>query len=178
MSFMQEHHESKLEETISIPDELKAENDSLLATNENLRSKIEDVINNSNKKTSLSLPKRELELVIKELVSTNEKFATVNKQLFILFNEQSIKKEQQHNIIMQADVIKIIAYELKTLTQSILGYSELLQMDFEQDTNNNNDSMRNNNTFQKVLQVIVMSAKELQKLINEICNATAKNKHI
>jgi len=175
---MQEHHESKLEETISIPDELKAENDSLLATNENLRSKIEDVINNSNKKTSLSLPKRELELVIKELVSTNEKFATVNKQLFILFNEQSIKKEQQHNIIMQADVIKIIAYELKTLTQSILGYSELLQMDFEQDTNNNNDSMRNNNTFQKVLQVIVMSAKELQKLINEICNATAKNKHI
>ena len=126
----------------------------------------------------MSLPKRELELVIKELVSTNEKFATVNKQLFILFNEQSIKKEQQHNIIMQADVIKIIAYELKTLTQSILGYSELLQMDFEQDTNNNNDSMRNNNTFQKVLKVIVMSAKELQKLINEICNATGKNKHI
>ena len=79
---------------------------------------------------------------------------------------------------MQADVIKIIAYELKTLTQSILGYSELLQMDFEQDTNNNNDSMRNNNTFQKVLKVIVMSAKELQKLINEICNATGKNKHI
>jgi signal transduction histidine kinase len=181
MSFMQEHHESKLEETISIPDELKVENDSLLAINENLRSKIEDVINNSNKKkTSLSLPKRELELVIKELVSTNEKFATVNKQLFILFNEQSIKKEQQHNIIMQADVIKIIAYELKTLTQSILGYSELLQMDFEQDTNNNNnnnDSMRNNNTFQKVLQVIVMSAKELQKLINEICNAAAKTEN-
>jgi signal transduction histidine kinase len=179
MSFMQEHHESKLEETISIPDELKAENDSLLSTNENLRSKIEDVINNSNKKkTSLSLPKRELELVIKELVSTNEKFATVNKQLFILFNEQSIKKEQQHNIIIQADVIKIIAYELKTLTQAILGYSELLQMDFEQDTNtNNNDSIRNNNTFQKVLKVIVMSAKELQKLINEICNAAAKTEN-
>lgn len=179
MSFMQEHHESKLEETISIPDELKAENDSLLATNENLRSKIEDVINNSNKKkTSLLLPKRELQLVIKELVSTNEKFATVNKQLFILFNEQSIKKEQQHNIIIQADVIKIIAYELKTLTQAILGYSELLQMDFEQDTNtNNNNSIRNNNTFQKVLKVIVMSAKELQKLINEICNAAAKTEN-
>ncbi|HET7284321.1 MAG TPA: hypothetical protein VFI70_06510 [Nitrososphaeraceae archaeon] len=48
-------------------------------------------------------------------------------------------------------------------------------MDFEQDTNtNNNDSIRNNNTFQKVLKVIVMSAKELQKPINEICNAAAK----
>lgn len=173
MSFMQEHPESKLEETISIPDQLKVENDSLLATNENLRSKIEDVINDSNKKkTSLSLPKRELELV-KELVSTNEKFAIVNKQLFVLFNEQTAKKEQQHNIIMQADIIKIIAYELKTLTQAILGYSELLQMDFEQlaNTNNNNDSMCNNNTFQKILKVIVMSAKELQKLTNEICNA-------
>ena len=126
----------------------------------------------------MSLPKRELQLVIKELVSTNEKFATVNKQLFILFDEQSIKKEEQHNIIIQADVIKIIAYELKTLTQAILGYSELLQMDFEQDTNtNNNDSIRNNNTFQKVLKVIVMSAKELQKLINEICNAAAKTEN-
>ena len=119
---------------------------------------------------TLSLQKRELELVVKELVSTSEKFAAVNKQLFILFNEQTSKKEQQHNIIMQADIIKIIAYELKTLTQSILGHYHLLQMDFEQDTNNNY-SMRNDNTFQKVLQVIVMTAKELQKLINEICNA-------
>lgn len=51
-------------------------------------------------------------------------------------------------------------------------------MDFEQDTNtNNNDSIRNNNTFQKVLKVIVMSAKELQKLINEICNAAAKTEN-
>lgn len=51
-------------------------------------------------------------------------------------------------------------------------------MDFEQDTNtNNNNSIRNNNTFQKVLKVIVMSAKELQKLINEICNAPAKTEN-
>ena len=62
---------------------------------------------------------------------------------------------------MRANIIKIIAYELKTLTQSILGHYDLLQMDFEQDTNNNY-SMRNDNTFQKVLQVIVMTAKELQ----------------
>ena len=74
---------------------------------------------------------------------------------------------------MQADIIKITAYELKTLTQAILGYSGLLQMDFEQD-NNNDDSMLNNDTFQKVLQVIVRSANELQKLINEIFNAADK----
>jgi signal transduction histidine kinase len=173
MSSKLEHHESKLEEIISIPDELKMENDSLLATNEKLRLKIEDVINHSNKKTSLSSSKSELE-ILKELVLTNEKFAAINKQL-ILFNEQNSKKEQQqHNIIMQADIIKITAYELKTLTQAILGYSGLLQMDFEQDNNNDDDSMLNNKTFQKVLQVIVRSANELQKLINEIFNAADK----
>jgi signal transduction histidine kinase len=173
MSSKLEHHESKLEEIISIPDELKMENDSLLATNEKLRLKIEDVINHSNKKTSLSSSKRELE-ILKELVLTNEKFAAINKQL-ILFNEQNSKKEQQqHNIIMQADIIKITAYELKTLTQAILGYSGLLQMDFEQDNNDDDDSMLNNKTFQKVLQVIVRSANELQKLINEIFNAADK----
>ena len=173
MSSKLEHHESKLEEIILLPDELKMENDSLLVTNEKLRLKIEDVINHSNKKTSLSSSKRELEIV-KELVSTNEKFAAINKQL-ILFNEQSCKKEQQqHNIIMQADIIKITAYELKTLTQAILGYSGLLQMDFEQDNNNDDNSMFNNNTFLKVLQVIVRSANELQKLINEIFNAADK----
>jgi hypothetical protein len=46
-------------------------------------------------------------------------------------------------------------------------------MDFEHD-NNNDDSMLNNNTFQKVLQIIVRSANELQKLINEIFNAADK----
>jgi signal transduction histidine kinase len=177
MSSKLEHHESKLEEIISIPDELKMENDSLLATNEKLRLQIEDVIiNHSNKKTSLSSSKHELEIV-KELVLTNEKFAAINKQL-ILFNEQSSKKEQQqHNIIMQADIIKITAYELKTLTQAILGYSGLLQMDFEQDNNNDDDSMLNKNTSQKVLQVIVRSANELQKLINEIFNAADKTEN-
>jgi signal transduction histidine kinase len=74
---------------------------------------------------------------------------------------------------MQADIIKITAYELKTLTQAIFGYSGLLQMDFEQD-NNDVGSMLNKNTFQKILQVIVRSANELQKLINEIFNAADK----
>ena len=75
---------------------------------------------------------------------------------------------------MQADIIKITAYELKTLTQAILGYSGLLQMDFEKGNNDDDNTMLNNNTFQKVLHVIVRSANELQKLINEIFNAADK----
>ena len=109
--------------------------------------------------------KRELVSVNKELVSTNEKFATINKQL-ISFSE----KIKQHDIT-QADFINIAAYELKTLTHVIIGYSELLQMDFEGDDNNNT---YNYNTAKKVLKVIVRSANELQKLINDILNI-AKN---
>jgi signal transduction histidine kinase len=54
------------------------------------------------------------------------------------------------------------------MTHVIIGYSELLQMDFEGDDNNINTY--NYNTAKKVLKVIVRSANELQKLINDILN--------
>ena len=67
----------------------------------------------------------------------------------------------------QADFINIATHELKTLTHVIIGYSELLQMDFEEDDNINT---YNYNTTKKLLKVIVRSANELQKLINDIIN--------
>ena len=49
----------------------------------------------------------------------------------------------------------------------IIGYSELLQMDFEGVDNINT---YNYNSTKKVLKVIIRSANELQKLINDILN--------
>ena len=164
MSYELKDHESKSEDVISRPNKLNVTNDSLLASNEKLKSKIEDI--NQDKQGSLLPSKRELVSVNNELVSTGEKFATINKQL-ISFSE----KIKQHDIT-QADFINIAAYELKTLTHVIIGYSELLQMDFEGDDNINNTY--NYNTAKKVLKVIVRSANELQKLINDILNI-AKN---
>ena len=60
------------------------------------------------------------------------------------------------------------AYELKSLTHAILGYSELLQMDFREENNNNNDFANDSDITKKVLQVIVKSTNELQKLIIKI----------
>ena len=81
------------------------------------------------------------------------------------------EKIKQHDTT-QADFINIATHELKTLTHVIIRYSELLQMDFEGDDNINNTY--NYNTSKKVLKVIVRSANELQKLINDILNI-AKN---
>jgi signal transduction histidine kinase len=154
-------HESKSEDAISRPNKLKVTNNSLLVSNEKLKSKIEGI--NQAKQDSLLLPsKQEPVSVNKKIISTNEKFATINKQV-ISFSE----KIKQHDIT-QADFINIAAYELKTLTHVIIGYSELLQMDFEGDDNNSNTY--NYNTAKKVLHVIVRSANELQKLINDILN--------
>ena len=163
MSYDLKDHESTSEDVISRPNKLKVTNDSLLTSNEKLKSKIEGI--NQAKQDSLLPSKGELVSVNKELVSTNEKFVTINKQL-ISFSE----KIKQHDIT-QADFINIAAYELKTLTHAIIGYSELLQMDFEGDDNINT---YNHNTTKKVLKVIVRSANELQKLINDILNI-AKN---
>src|SRR5690349_11208210 len=108
MSYELKDHESKPEDVISRPNKLKVTNDSLLTSNEKLKSKIEGI--NQAKQDSLLLPsKQEPVLVNKELVSTNEKFATLNKQV-ISFRE----KINQHDIT-QADFINIAAYELKTL---------------------------------------------------------------
>jgi signal transduction histidine kinase len=163
MSYELKDHESKSEDVISRPNKLKVTNDSLLTSNEKLKSKIEGI--NHAKQDSLLPSKQELVSVNKELVSTNEKFATLNKQV-VSFSE----KIKQHDIT-QADFINIAAYELKTLTHVIIGYSELLQMDFEGDDNINT---HNYNTTKKVLKVIIRSANELQKLINDILNI-AKN---
>jgi signal transduction histidine kinase len=95
------------------------------------------------------------------------------RSIFIQFqNEMLVSEKIKQHDTTQADFINIATHELKTLTHVvIIGYSELLQMDFEGDDNINT---YNHNTTKKVLKVIVRSANELQKLINDILNI-AKN---
>jgi signal transduction histidine kinase len=156
------NHESNVEKIISEMEQLKIENDSLLASNEKLRSKIDDIDNQKNRKTSLIFAENQFALLSKELVSANEKFAALNKE-FALSNEQL-----KWSYIKQNEFIKMTAYELKSLTHAILGYSELLQMDFREENNNNDDFANDSDITKKVLQVIVKSTNELQKLIIKI----------
>jgi signal transduction histidine kinase len=61
----------------------------------------------------------------------NEELSAANKELaraLALANEQTKSKEEATR-----DFINIAAHELRTPTQAILGYSELLQILFEQE---------------------------------------------
>jgi signal transduction histidine kinase len=165
------NHESQVEKIISEMEQLKIENDSLLASNEKLRSKIDDIDNQKNRKTSsLVFAENQFALLNKELVSANEKFAALNKE-FALSNEQL---KRYH--VKQTEFIKTAAYELKSLTHAILGYSELLQMDFREENNNNDDFTNDSDITKQVLHVIVKSTNELQKLIIKILDV-AKNEN-
>ena len=86
--------------------------------------------------------------------------------------------------MMQTDFTNITCHEVRTLTHAILGYSEILQMNFEENNRNKNydddddDAMHYNNTAKKILHVIVRSAKELQRSIRDISDpAELKTTH-
>ena len=146
-------------------EKLRLENDSLLALNEKLRSKIKEISQANNNNIFLSSAKGEFESVNDDILSTNQRFATINKQL-ILFNEQISRKKQPQQ--QQQQQHRIIAHELRTLTHAILWYSEMLQIDYEQDSNNSDEGSENIRSKKRILHVIARSANELQKLINEI----------
>jgi signal transduction histidine kinase len=124
-------------------EELKQTSNSLLALNNALKSKTEELA-----KTHADLfeSNHELASVNKELATTNKRFAETNRRFaqvveqlsvankeltrinkeLALANEQTKLKEE-----MTREFINIAAHELRTPTQAILGYSELLQLLFE-----------------------------------------------
>jgi two-component system sensor histidine kinase VicK len=84
--------------------------------------------------------------VVKDnLADTNKQLAEANEQLKI-----------QHK--MQEEFINIASHEIKTHTQSILGYSEISEMEPERS--------------KEYLQPILRNARRLQKLTNDILDVT------
>src|ERR1051325_3965754 len=125
-------------------EELKQTNNSLLASNDSLKSKTEELA-----KTHAELFESDHQLasVNKELATTNRKFAdtnrrfaqlneelsAANKELARVNNELALANEQiKSRQEITKEFINIAAHELRTPTQSILGYSELLQILFEE----------------------------------------------
>jgi hypothetical protein len=90
-----EDYEPTSKDLFSRLEKLRLENDSLLALNEKLRSKIKE-ISQANNNIFLSSAKGEFESVNDDILSTNQRFATINKQL-ILFNEQNSRKNSLSN---------------------------------------------------------------------------------
>jgi CheY-like chemotaxis protein len=121
----------RTEELISKTVELKLSNDSLLSSNEALKSKTEELKKSDN---ALLVSNQGFASVNKQLAETNTrfaetnvKFAEVNEEILTLNKKLVLANEKiKANGKMQTDFINIAAHELRTPTQSILGYSELL----------------------------------------------------
>src|SRR5690349_14801474 len=125
-------------------EELKQTSTSLLASNDSLKSKTEELAKTHaelfESNHQLASVNKELSITNKKFADTNRRFAQVNEELsaankdlarvnneLALANEQ-IKSRQE----ITKEFINIAAHELRTPTQSILGYSELLQILFEE----------------------------------------------
>ena len=116
--------------------------------------------------------------VNEELSEANKELARVNKEL-ALANEQINAHEQETK-----DFISIAAHEFRTPTQSILGYSELLQNMFKEevqkeairgeDGSSNNDCKQHVTQNQKdmALDAIVRNAYRLERLAKDILDVT------
>src|ERR687887_1163905 len=89
------------------------------------------------------------------LSSLNKDLAAANKELAITNNELILANEQlkTHQNIL-TDFITIAAHELRTPVQTIVGYSELLQLLFEEYNNNGNTNENKYNQMKKALDAI------------------------
>ena len=181
-SISEEMLKLKTEELISKTQELKQTSNSLLASNNVLKLKAEE-LDKTNK--ALLESQHELASINKELAAanirfteSNKRFAQVNEQLAVtntelttvikelaLANEQVKVREK-----MTTDFINIAAHELRTPIQSILGYSEILQILSEQEeqSDDNNNNNKTDNEKKKALEAISRNAIRLDKLAKDI----------
>jgi signal transduction histidine kinase len=167
---------SNKQELISKTEQLKQKSDSLLASNDILKLKTEE-LDKSNR--ALFESNHELAIINKELAATNirfadtnTRFAQVNKELSALIEDLALANEQiKSREKMITDFVNIAAHEFRTPTQSIVGYSELLQLLSEQKEQDGlNEKV--NDEKKKALESIIRNADRLDKLATNILDVT------
>ena len=173
---------SNKQELILKTEELRQASDLLLASNDALKSKTEE-LDKTNKALfesnhELASVNRELSQVNKELAATNtrfaetnKEFAQVNKELSALIEELALANEQiKARDKILTDFVNIAAHEFRTPTQSILGYSELLQLLSEEDQGGFNEKA--NDEKNRALESIIRNADRLDKLATNLLDAS------
>ncbi len=95
-----------------------------------------------------------------ELAKANEKFAKVNKELAAVNKELARVNEQiKNHYLKQKEFINIASHELRTPTQSILGYVELLLLEPQSKFEYGEPIMRNAIRLQKIISDILYISK-------------------
>ena len=150
--------------------ELKLISDALGVTNEKLELKTRE-LNETNKMlfeshNKLAEINNELALANKRLALTNKTFVEVTKKLADSNRELSLVNEkikQYTNI--NADLINKAAHEIRTPIHNIIGYSELMLMEFENDKTNCQPNSKNQS-----IRAIFRNANRVQMLTEGILN--------
>lgn len=88
---------------------------------------------------------------------------TINKELLEAYEQLKVHER------MQQDFINIAAHELRTPTQSIVGYTELLQNDYNLNIQNSND---NDLSTRDSLEALRRNAIRLKNLTNDILDVS------
>jgi two-component system, OmpR family, sensor histidine kinase VicK len=166
---------SNKQELISKTEQLKQTNDLLLDSNNALKLKTEE-LDKSNR--ALFESNHELAIINKELTATNirfaetnKRFAQVNKELSALIENLALANEQiKSREKMLTDFVNIAAHEFRTPTQSIVGYSELLQLLSEQKEQDGLNEKVNDE--KKALESIIRNADRLDRLATNILDVT------
>ena len=99
----------------------------------------------------------------RSLMEKQVELSTINKELLEAYEQLKVHER------MQQDFINIAAHELRTPTQSIVGYTELLQHDYNlniQDSNDNELSIRDS------LEALRRNAIRLKNLTNDILDVS------
>jgi signal transduction histidine kinase len=113
---------------------------------------------------------KELATSNKQFAETNERLSEVNKELGAVNRELALANEQlKANDKMQKEFINVAAHELRTPTQSIIGYSELLQQLFFED---HNKKQVDDDQTNKALEAIVRNVNKLERLAKDILDVT------
>ena len=176
-------------------EELKQTSNSLLASNDALKSKTEELAKTHaelfESNHQLASVNKELAITNKRFAETNTRFAQVieelsaaNKELARVNNELASANEQiKSRQEITKEFINIAAHELRTPTQAILGYSELLQILFEDEgeeeqiigSNNRNISSTAKGLDEqkkKTLEAIFRNVTRLDRLEKQILDIT------
>ena len=150
--------------------ELNLISDALSVTNEKLDLKTHE-LTQTNKAlfeshNRLAEIYHELALANKRLALTNKRFVEVTKKLTDSNRQLRIVNQRAKEVDnLNADFINRAAHEIRTPIHNILGYSELLLMELENDKTNSHASSKNQS-----IQAIFRNANRLQMLTEGVLN--------
>jgi len=152
--------EIKTGELIAKTEDLREANESLRLANVDIDQKVKDI---KRYKKDLTETEQSLIRANNKLIETNQNLINMNNEMIEVTKDLAMANEQIKQLALkQKEFIDITAHELRTPTQSILGYSEMI--------------ISEPNTNIEYIKIIVRNATRIQKLISNILDmATIDN---